>query len=181
MKRLLLILAAFPLIMNAQDTNGNNTMLDPVEIRSTTMGKSVIAIPLKEKQRGEFEKDPVTFMVNNVDATEIFKTLQDEAQEGFIVTFKTRKGQLSGNYDGRGQLHSYSMNFKNIALPRDITWQLYDQYKGWEMIENTRIVRNGNTPNYKETYRIVMQNGKSKKTVKIDRSSSSDGKLVLNY
>ncbi len=180
MKNLFLIIAVFPLLMQAQDTNVKNTMLEPVVISSNSMGESVLEIPLKENHRGEFEKDPVSFMVNHVNGPEILETLPNGGSSGFIVMFKTRKGQLSGQYDGLGQLQSYSMNFKNILVPRDIAWHLYDQYKGWKMIENTQIVKNGNTSRYKETYKIVMQNGKSRKTLKIDREPGGEGGLVFN-
>lgn len=180
MKSLFLIFAAFPVLMLAQDNKVQSTMLEPVELHSTVLGKSVVAIPLIEKYTGEFEKDPVTYMINNVNPSEILEKLQDEGNEGFIVTFKTRKGKLYGNYNANGKLLSYSMNFKNIAVPRDVAWQLYDQYKGWEMIGNTQIVKNGSTPRSKETYKIVMQNGKSKKTLKIKRENGREGELVFN-
>ncbi len=180
MKNLFLIFAAFPIILYAQDTPVKRTMLEPVEIQSTSMGKSVIAIPLKEKHKGEFEKDPVTFMVNNVNALEILEKLQEAGYAGFMVIFKTRKGQLLGNYDSYGVLQTYSMNFKNVAVPKHVAWQLYDQYKGWQMIENTQIVTNGNTPRSKETYKVVMKNGKSKKNLKISREPGSEGRLVFN-
>lgn len=180
MKSLLLIFAAFPLFLQAQDSNLRSTMLDPVEIYSTSVGRSIVTIALKENHLGEFEKDPVGYMVRNVNSDEILEKLQDGGNQGFIVTFITRKGKLFGDYNTQGQLKSYSMNFKNIALPKEIAWQLYDQYKGWHMIENAKIVKNGNTPRFREFYKVVMQNGKSKKTVKIDRSTSDPGKLVFN-
>lgn len=180
MKTLFLIFAAFPILMNAQDNNVNSTMLEPVEILSTQNGKIVISIPLNENHEGQFEKDPLAFMINNVNTSQILKKLNDESYLGFTITFKTRKGKLLGNYDGYGQLQSYSMNFKNIAVPRDVAWQLYDQYKGWQMIENTQIVSRGNTPKSKENYKIVMQNGKNKKKLKITRQPENQGGLVFN-
>ena len=180
MKNLFLIFAVFPLILHAQETNEKRTMLEPVVIQSNSMGKSVIAISLKEQHEGEFSKDPVTFMVNNVDASKILEELQGEGALGFMVIFKTRKGQLIGNYDALGRMQSYSMNFKNIALPSDIVWKLYDEHRGWQMVENTRIVKRGNTPKSKETYKVVMKNGKSKKNLKFESESGSEGRLVFN-
>lgn len=121
-----------------------------------------------ESYVGEFEKDPLAFMKNNFDIREFISQVQNEDIESYLVSFRSRKGELRAEFDKAGTLLTTNSKFKNILLPRDICHQLYRDHKGWAMVKNVHIARSRNGMVKKDLYRITLKNGKEKKNLKID-------------
>ena len=128
------------------------------------------SVSVLENYAGEFEKDPLVFMKNNFDIEEFISQLQDEDYESYLVSFRSRKGELRAEFDKVGNLLATNLRFENILLPRDICHQLYRDHKGWTMVKNVHIASGKKDVVNKNFYRITMKNGKEKKNLKIEAS-----------
>lgn len=126
------------------------------------------SVEVLENYVGEFEKDPLAFMKNNFDIKEFIANVQSENYESYLVSFRSRKGELRAEFDKVGTLLNTNLKFKNILLPRDIRNQLYVEHKGWTMVKNVHIASSLKGVVNKDLYRITMVNGKQKKNLKID-------------
>lgn len=126
------------------------------------------SVTVRENYTGEFEKDPLAFMKNNFDIREFISQLQGKDYESYLVSFRSRKGELQAEFDKVGNLLSTNQRFENIALPLDICHQLYREHKGWTMVKNVHIASSKKDVVNKDLYRITMRNGKEKKNLKID-------------
>lgn len=120
-----------------------------------------------EDYSGQFMKNPIKFMKENFDIHEFIGQSLDEPYDLYRVEFRNRKGFLIANFDDKGKLLSTSQRFKDIALPYSISKELVADYKGWKMTRNLYLASGKEDALDKEVYRITMQNGKSKKNVKI--------------
>ena len=126
------------------------------------------SVTVRENYAGEFEKDPLAFMKNNFDIREFISQLQGEDYESYLVSFRSRKGELRAEFDKVGNLLATNLRFENIALPLDICHLLYREHKGWTMVKNVHIARSKKDVVNKDLYRITMRTGKEKKNLKID-------------
>src|SRR5690606_38943672 len=91
----------------------------------------------------------------------------DVPYELYRVEFRNSKGFLVANFNDEGTLLSTYQRFKNIPVPLAIAKELVKDHKGWAMTKNLYIASGKEDALDKELYRISMQNGKSKKNVKI--------------
>ncbi len=150
--------------------------ISPVDLNVANSFK--VTIP--ENYVGEFEKDPLAFMKNNFDIREFISQVQSEDYETYLVSFRSRKGELRAEFDKVGDLLSTNQRFENILLPMDICHQLYREHKGWAMVKNAHIARSRNGVVNKDLYHITLMNGKEKKKLKIDARKDIRNAMVSN-
>ncbi len=169
------------MLTNAQEVielKAANVSFDPTTTHVVQHGNS-FTVNIKETFTGEFEKDPVEFMKTNFDMAEILETLGvGENYSYYNVMFKTKKGELNANYSNKGKLLSFISKFENIAVPSSLQHQLYRDYKGWAMVENSHVKRESNGSVIREFYRVTMQKGNKKKNLKIKTSDIENSALV---
>lgn len=137
-------------------------------------------VTVNENYIGEFEKDPLAFMKNNFDIQEFISQVESEDYDYYLVSFRSRKGELRAEFDKVGNLLNTNQRFENILLPNDICHQLYRDHKGWEMVKNIHIGRSRNGVVNKDLYRITMMNGKQKKNLKIDAQKDNRTAMASN-
>lgn len=137
-------------------------------------------VNVMENYVGEFEKDPLAFMKNHFDIKEFISQVQNENYEFYLVSFRSRKGELRAEFDNVGNLLKTNLKFKNILLPRDICYELYREHKGWTMVKNVHIASSWNGDVKKDFYRITMTNGNQKKNLKIDSRKDIRTAMVID-
>lgn len=138
----------------------------PEQLESTAPNEYRFII--NEKYAGEFTKDPIAFMKANFDINAFIASVQEKNYETYQLVFNSSKGFLRVDFDREGELMSTSQRFKDIVLPLDVRRDLYNNNKGWSMTKNTYVARGTGDLVDKELYRIKMEKGKDRKTVKID-------------
>lgn len=138
------------------------------------------SIAVLENYSGEFEKNPLAFMKKNFNIWEFISQVQDEDYDSYLVSIRSRKGELQAEFDKVGNLLNTNQRFENILLPRDIRVQLYQDHKGWTMVKNVHVARSWKGIVNKNLYRITLQNGKEKKNLKIDARKDIRTALVSN-
>lgn len=117
---------------------------------------------VKEKHAGSFEKDPLAFMQENFDIKEFAKQHQREDYDSYNVSFKSRKGILTADFNRDGDLVRSNSRFQNIVLPEKLRSQLYRDHKGWTMTKNSHITNVLKGVVQRDYYKIKLENGKEK-------------------
>lgn len=160
-----------------------------IELKETRVEYSPISTPLirtgnsftfsiTESFIGEFEKDPLVFMKNYFDINTILREVEDKKMSTIEVTLRSRKGYIWAGYDKNGTLLGTAQRFKNIMLPMALCHQLYKEHKGWNMVKNVHVARGRGENIDKEFYRIKMENGNKRKTVKVNRTGEEQFELA---
>lgn len=169
------------LLTNAQEVielKAANVSFDPTTTHVVQHGNS-FTVDIKEAFTGEFERDPVEFMKTNFDMAKVLETLGVEEKYSYYnVMFKSKKGELNANYNDKGKLLSFFSKFENIAVPSSLQHQLYRNYKGWAMVENSHVKRESNGSVTKDFYRVTMKKGNKKKNLKIQTSDIENSVVV---
>lgn len=147
--------------------------LDAITV-DTELGE--IRCVVKEAYTGEFSSDPIRFMKEKFDFKEFITAIvnSDEFEE-YLVTFNSSKGFLEAIYTNEGELVSTYQTFKDTFLPPAVRNQLYLENKGWTAISNKYVASGRNDQIDKEVYKIRIENGNKKKTVKIIPSATQVG------
>ncbi len=148
-------------------------VLDEVTVDSEI---NAVKFVVKEAYTGEFHKNPIKFVREKFDFDAFLDAVvnKDDFDE-YLVTFNTRKGFLEALYSNKGDLVTTYQRFQDIVLPPAVRNELYSQNKGWTMISNKYIASGRGYEVNKEVYKIRLENGNKKKTVKITPSSTLIG------
>lgn len=171
-----LLLGFSAVLTNAQgiiELNEARVDYNPVFSQVSQNGNKFTA-KIKESHRGQFEQDPLTFMMENFDVNQLIAQMEGKKFDSFLVSFKSRKGELKVNYDKEGNIVNAFQRFKNIALPQAVAQQLFRENKGWSMTENLHVASAKNGKVQKDYYRITMENGKERKKVKLDAKAARE-------
>lgn len=139
-----------------------------------------LAFRVKENYAGHFSKNPIRFMQENFDIDELLSALETEDFEEIQVSFISRKGFLKARFDKDGYLLSTVQQFKNIALPRNVREQLYNENKGWSMVKNKYIASGKGAEIDKQKYRIRLSNGDQNKNITIIPAVTAGASVVSN-
>jgi len=135
-----------------------------------------VKLIVNEAYTGEFSKNPIRFVKESFDFNAFLDAVsnKDEYDE-FLVTFNTAKGFLEAHYTNEGEMVSTYQSFKNIVLPPAVRNQLYNGNKGWTMISNKYVASGKSDRIDKEVYKIRLENGNKRKSVKIVPSATLIG------
>lgn len=150
----------------------------PIDATITRDGDS-FSYSVNENYAGEFTKDAIGFMKANFDI-KTFIAEYGEDYNSYLVTFKSAKGLLSADFDEHGELVSTYQKFNDIALPLDIRREVYMANKGWTMTENKYIASGTGDLLEKEVYKIKLENGNQKRTMKINPKEVGRTSVVSN-
>lgn len=139
--------------------------LDAVTV-DTDLGE--VRCIVKEDYIGEFSSNPIKFMKEKFDFKEFLSAVENKDDfDEFRVTFNTSKGFLEAVYTNEAELVSTYQNFKDIFLPPAVRNQLYLENKGWTPISNKYVASGKSDQINKEFYKIKLENGNKRRTVKI--------------
>ncbi len=139
-----------------------------------------VELKVKESYPGHFSENPIRFMQENFDIKELLSAIDTKDFDEIQVSFINRKGHLKATFDKDGYLLGTSQQFKNIALPRNVREQLYNENKGWSMIKNKYVASGKSDMIQKEKYRIRLSNGDKKKSITIAPAIPVGGRIASN-
>lgn len=184
MKTLFIFLAFFvgTAIANAQqvtELKEAKVGFSPMASEFTQNGNS-FTFAVKELQKGDFEKDPVAFMNENIDMEKFLDLVKDKGYAHYQVKLKSTNGTLHASFNRNGVLGSTTERFENIALPRELMAQLLRDHQGWTMVKNVHITRGDNGRVAREFYKIKLENGKQSKNIKIAVNNDNLGDVASN-
>jgi len=134
---------------------------------------------VKEGYTGEFSKNPIGFMKEKFDFKEFLSAIvnKDDFDE-YLVTFNSSKGFLEAIYTNDGDLVQTYQRFQDIALPPAVRNQLYLENKGWTAISNKYTASGKSDRIDREVYKIRLENGNKKRSVKIVPSATLVGLVI---
>ena len=125
-----------------------------------------------EAYAGEFSKDAIGFMKANFDIKNFITEFSSQDYDTFVVTFTSAKGFLSADFDGDGNLVRTFQKFNDIVLPLDVRREVYMANKGWTMTKNKYVASGRGDLVQNEMYKIKLENGNQKRTMKLDPRES---------
>ncbi|WP_026934793.1 hypothetical protein [Christiangramia echinicola] len=138
----------------------------PLDAKITRDGDS-FSYKVNEAYTGAFSKDAIGFMKANFDIKN-FIAEYGKDYVSYEVTFTSSNGYLSADFDQDGNLVKTFQKFKDIVLPLDIRREVYMANKGWTMTQNKYVASGRGDLIEKEIYKIKLENGNQKRTMKID-------------
>ena len=142
----------------------------PLDAEITREGDS-FTYKVNEDYAGAFSKDAIGFMKANFDIKN-FIAEYGEDYDSYLVTFTSSKGYLSADFDEEGNLVKTYQKFKDIVLPLDLRREVYMANKGWTMTGNKYVASGNGDLVEKEFYKVKLENGNQKRTMKIDPRAS---------
>ena len=171
MKTLSLFLAFFvgTAIVNAQEViqlKEAKIGFNPAASEFTQDGNT-FTLAVNELHKGDFEKDPIAFLNQNVDMESFLALVKDQKYEQYQVRLQSSKGTLQADFDRDGKLGATVERFENIAIPVPLMAQLLRDHEGWRMVKNVHITKGEKGRVAKEFYKIKLENGKQSKKIKI--------------
>lgn len=143
----------------------------PLDAEITRDGNS-FSYSVKETHAGQFAKDAIGFMKANFNIQNFIAATADEGFDSYLVTFTSGNGYLSADFDADGNLVKTFQKFKDIVLPLDVRREVYMQNKGWTMVSNKYTASGNGDLLEREQYRIKLENGSQKRTMKLDPRAS---------
>ncbi len=144
----------------------------PLDAKITRSGDS-FTYTVNESYAGEFTKDAIGFMNANFDINAFIAEFNDGEYDNYLVTLQSSKGFLNADFDKDGNLVKTYQKFKDIVLPLDVRREVYMANKGWTMTQNKYIASGRGELIEKEVYKIKLEDGNKKKSIKIDPRASS--------
>lgn len=142
------------------DYRRESMKLDPVTNR--------LILKVYEKSVGEFEKDPLTFMRNNLDVQRILEENKDGDFASFKVIFRTTKGNLVADFDKSGNLESSSQRFRNVRLPERARLQIIEKYRDAAILGNTYVATTKGWDFNKEYFKVKIKDGNRTRRVQVN-------------
>ena len=127
----------------------------PLNVTVTQDGDNYI-YNIKESQSRQFARDPIGFMKANFDIQSFINHTANKEYHSYLVTFKSTNGSLEAD-------------FRN---------DVYQDYKGYTLTKAKYTARTKGEIFANATYKIKLENGKEKQTLKIDARDSGVGVAV---
>lgn len=135
---------------------------------------------INENYTGEFVNDPIAFMKANFNIQNFMEEVSAENYDSFQVTFKSTNGHLKASFNNDGELVKTFQKFKDIVLPLDVRREVYMANKGWTMTSNKYIASGTGDVLDKATYKIKLENGNKKQTIKLDGRAVGRASVASN-
>ncbi|WP_300437290.1 hypothetical protein [Christiangramia sp.] len=151
----------------------------PLDVKITQIGDS-FSYTVEEEYTGEFSSNPIAFMKANFNIHNFIAEIGEGAHNSYLLTFTSGKGYLSADFNHKGELVGTYQKFKDIVLPLDVRRELYMANKGWTMTSNKYIASGRGDLIEKEVYKIKLDNGNQKRSVKIDPRSVAGSSVAVN-
>ncbi|MDX1470752.1 MAG: hypothetical protein R3213_04595 [Flavobacteriaceae bacterium] len=94
---------------------------------------------------------------------------EDVETDVFEMAFRNSKGAIHAFYDNQGKIESAFERFHDVVLPREVLLEILNSYKGYNMVSNLYVSSyDQKKDNLNRSYKIDLENGINKRTVKID-------------
>ncbi len=89
-------------------------------------------------------------------------------KSNYTVVFREGENQIKAEYDQEGKIVQCKELFKGIKLPYTISSDIAKQYPGWKFCEVSCEVLYANENDQQVVYKVAIQNGNKKKTLKLN-------------
>ena len=86
----------------------------------------------------------------------------------YFIEFKTDNGSMYTTYDNKGAITRCQEKYRDIALPKAVRDQIFEQYDGWELDGNQYATLFKDAAVSKRIYKVKIKKGDDKKVVTID-------------
>lgn len=149
----------------------------PLDTKITRDGDN-FSYKVSEAYTGEFSKDAIAFMKANFDINNFIAEVNNDDYDSYVITLRSSNGLLTADFDKEGNLVRTFQKFKDIVLPLDVRREVYIANKGWTMTENKYIASGRGEILEKETYKIKLENGNQKRSMKLDPRASGTSVAV---
>ncbi|MEM0518155.1 hypothetical protein [Aequorivita flava] len=133
---------------------------------------------INESRSRQFARDPIGFMKANFDIQSFIAHTADKKYHAYLVTFNSANGSLEADFNKEGELLETRQYFKNVLLPAEIRNNVYNDYQGYTLTKTKYSARTKGEILANATYKIKLENGKDKQTLKIDARDSGVGVAV---
>ena len=133
---------------------------------------------IKESQSRQFARDPIGFMKANFDIQSFIAQTANKNYHSYLVSFNSANGSLEADFDKEGKLLETRQQFKNVLLPANIRNNVYKDHQGYTLTKANYSARTKGEILANATYKIKLENGKDKQTLKIDARESGVGVAV---
>lgn len=133
-------------------------------VHSSSPGHLVMSI--SQEYSTQFTTDPIKFMKENFEI-QPFISSQKRKFDTYIVDFRTSKGRLEAQFDGKGQLVKTIQSFKNGYMPLALKRNIFLENKGWSIANYHYYALGQKDRIVNEIYRVKLVNGSESKTIKI--------------
>ncbi len=130
-------------------------------------GSAEPLLKIREAYANQFSENPIQFMKDNFDVNTFLTAMEDKKFDLFYVTFKSKKGNLTAVFNNLGELEKTSQKFKDIKLPIEMRKDILRDHQGWNVIKNSYTAWGKKDLIEQEVYRVSLQKGKSRKSIKI--------------
>lgn len=130
-----------------------------------------VTLNIPEAKIGEFEKDPLAFIQERFDIQRFIEENRDHDYDYYEADFKTNKGVVQAKYDKKGEMISTHQNFKNVALPDDVKFQILQNFRNSRVLKNNYIVTSKKWIVDRDYYKVKIHDGEKVRRLRIDRST----------
>ena len=89
--------------------------------------------------------------------------------EPFIVTFRSKDGQIVASYNNNGNIVSATERFSDVTLPKPVVIEILRQHPGWDIVKNKYSITYNRDIITKRIFKIQIQKGKQRKWLKVDQ------------
>tara|TARA_R100000935_G_scaffold36316_1_gene57298 strand:- start:206 stop:757 length:552 start_codon:yes stop_codon:yes gene_type:complete len=149
----------------------------PLNVAVTQDGDSYI-YKIKESHSRQFARDPIGFMNANFDIQNFIAHTADKNYNTYLVTISSADGTLEADFSKDGQLLETRQYFNNVLLPSKIRNDVFKNFRGYTLTKAKYSARTKGEILAKAIYKLKLENGKNKQTIKIDARDSGVGVAV---
>lgn len=86
----------------------------------------------------------------------------------YFVEFQSDKGSMYTTYNREGEITRCMEKYNDIALPKAVRDQVFEDHKGWGLADSEYSSLYKNSKIAKREYRVKIKNGKSSKVITVD-------------
>ena len=161
------------------------TELDEVKIGFTPLGAKVyqngnqFTYSIKKANAAEFIQNPIGFMYDNFDIKNFIASV-DEDYDYYSLKINSTKGSMLAKFNRHGDLIKTIQGFQDILLPLEVRGKVYKDNNGWTMVKNKFSGITDGEILRKEVYKVWLEKGDLRKTVKLKGSNDGISVASLN-
>jgi hypothetical protein len=97
-----------------------------------------------------------------------------EGYETYLVVMEIKGGTLSATYNENGKLISVVENYKDVKLPGEVIYSIYNKFPGWEIVNDKYLYSQKEGDILKQQYNLKIKKGKETKKLTVQ----PDGAII---
>lgn len=129
-------------------------------------------IKIGDNHARDFERCPITFLEKHIPLQEIVDYAKNRENSFYVLTIRSKKGQLKANFDAKGNLLRTSYKFNNVTLPYKVIQQIYMDHPGWSLAGNSFFGKARPGKTNQSSYQFILKNGKETREITLPLTQS---------